>query len=377
MIRVEQGHLPVAALTHPGMTGKNNEDCFAISAYRLGKHDPTPSLLAVLSDGIGGHRGGEVAAEMAVTLISKYLAEGDGRYPPEMLEHAIQESSRKIYDRAQQDHQLLGMGATAVVAWVIGRRLYTANIGDSRLYLLRGGEIYQISNDHTWVQEALEKGLIRPEEVAGHPNSHIIRRFLGSPTPPEVDLHLHLHVGEGDDTPRQEQGLLLDDQDIILLCSDGLTDLVGDAEILAAFVADPLNEAVQGLVNLACERGGHDNITLVAMQMPAQPLIPMDSTSIRGVKSCLILGIALLVTSVLAVLAFWGYATYLDRQVKPTPTATVGSLPTHSLPLDWIVTGTPGQPTPKPARTPPPTAVFGPLSTEQPINTDNPSQSPP
>ena len=386
MIRQQQSHLLAAASTHPGMTGKNNEDRFAVTAYQLNKHNPTPAVVAVLSDGIGGHRGGEVAAEMAVNLISQYLAEGDGRYPPPMLQSAIQHSSQRIYERAQKEPPLQGMGATAAVAWVIGDRLYTANVGDSRIYLLRGDSIQQLSSDHTWIQEAIEQGLLDPAQAAGHPNAHIIRRFLGSPTPPDVDLRLRLKDGEDDAQMLENQGLPLVGLDIVLLCSDGLTDLVEDAEILAAFHAAPLQEAVDNLTALACERGGHDNITIVALQEPAQPLHPVQPASLRQMKGCLAVGIALLVTSLLAVLAFWGYATYLDRKPSPTPTParTVQVSPTLLPPIELLLTpSAPPQTTPNLTQPPTPaqktvTPPGGsqPTYTPWPTNTPGPTNTP-
>src|SRR5512133_4281145 len=196
MKRVEKTHLPVAAMTHPGMKGKNNEDRFGVSAFRLKGQPETPVLLAILSDGIGGNRAGEVASEMAVNLISQFIAESDGRNPRQTIEAAIQMASEQIFQQAQQNPEQHGMGATCALAWIAGNQLYTATVGDSRIYLMRDDTIKQLSTDHTWIQEALERGLIQPDEVAGHPNSHVIRRYLGSPTPPEVDFRIRFEVGE-------------------------------------------------------------------------------------------------------------------------------------------------------------------------------------
>lgn len=383
MNRVHKSHIPVAAQTHPGMTGKNNEDRYAVSAFQIGPpRSPTPVLLAVLSDGIGGHRGGEVAAEMTVDLISQSIAAGDARYPQPMLEHAVQDASQKIYAQAQKDIRLQGMGATVVIAWIIGERLYVANVGDSRVYLMRGGGISQLSSDHTWVQEALAGGLITPEEVFNHPNAHIIRRFLGSPTPPEVDLRLRLHPDEDDAQALKNQGMALESQDILLLCSDGLTDLVNDAEILAAFEAAPLQEAVQSLVDLACQRGGHDNITLVALQMPEQNPPPVDRRTLGRLKGCAALGLAVLVTGLLAILAFWGIASYLDRHPRLTPTPQATLKPTQLPPIQFITsTPRPGasltpRPTPTVLPSVTPTRSNGPLSPALPSLTPWPTNTP-
>lgn len=266
MIRVAQSHLAVAAQTHPGMSGKNNEDRYAVSAFQLDRRGRTPALFAVISDGIGGHRAGEVAAEMTVEGISRAVAQSSGARPLETMEGAIQQASHEILRQAEADPSRQGMGATCACVWVIGNRLYTAALGDSRIYLMRGGSIRQISRDHTWVQEAIERGILRPEQARGHPNTHVIRRFLGSPNPPQVDFRLSLKGNENDKAAAGNQGLELHEGDRLLLCSDGLTDLVDDAEVLASFQKYPLEGAVQALVDLANLRGGHDNITLVAIE---------------------------------------------------------------------------------------------------------------
>ena len=190
-------------------------------------------LLAVLTDGIGGHRAGEVAAEMATERISQVVAASSGAQPVETLRQAIIQASQEIYTMASGDAARQGMGTTCACAWIIDKRLYTATVGDSRLYLIRKGSIQQLSTDHTWVQEAIEMGSLKPEQVKGHPNQHMIRRYIGSPNPPEVDFRLRL-AESGDLLSGSElnQGLTLREGDRLLLTSDGLTDLVNDSEIL-------------------------------------------------------------------------------------------------------------------------------------------------
>ena len=132
MIGSKHAHLHVAAASHAGMSGKQNEDRYAVSAHRLSSDNPTPSVLAVVADGIGGHRAGEVAAEIAVNQISENLAASDGRLPLASLRESIQAASQGILTHAKSGAHLFGMGATCAVAWIIGRRLYTATVGDSR-----------------------------------------------------------------------------------------------------------------------------------------------------------------------------------------------------------------------------------------------------
>ena len=271
MKKIDHTHLPVVAISDAGKKGKNNEDRFAVSAFQASENDPTPVLLAVVCDGIGGHRAGEIAAEIAVNSICTSLAQGGVDEPIERLRQAICLASEQIILEAQKEPERQGMGATAAVLWIIGTCVYTAYVGDSRIYLLRGGTIRQLSTDHTWIQEALEAGLISPEQVKGHPNAHVIRRYLGSPTPPEVDLRLHLMPEESDAQALSNQGMSLQENDCLLLCSDGLTDLVQSDEIAKLLQENPLEDATQALVNLANERGGHDNITVVTIFNQATP----------------------------------------------------------------------------------------------------------
>lgn len=371
MIRSQHAHLPVVALTDPGLRGKNNEDRFGILALRQEEADSPPALLAVLADGIGGHRAGEVAAEMTVNLIGGYVLEnGDKLPPPALLEEAITTASTTIYEQAQANRERKGMGATCACVYVLGDRLYTASVGDSRIYLLRGGAIHQLTTDHTWIQEALERGLISTEEAHNHPNSHVIRRFLGSPTPPQVDLRLRLNGSESDDQALENQGLRLREGDRLVLCSDGLTDLVSDEEILAALESQPARPAAESLINLANQRGGHDNITLLVIEVPHGSLPRPQSASRRRwwLWGCLGLLIVALLGGLLG-----GGALWLLNRVEPSPTAapaltqpppspppallpTVGQMPSPTLPAVLIPgeAATPAAPS-NPAEGPTPT----------------------
>lgn len=269
MIRTQRAHVHVAALSHPGMTGKNNEDRFAVVSHALGKDDPTPSLFAVLSDGIGGHRSGEVAAELAVNHISEVISNSNGRDPLAILEEAIHTASDAIAHHSASDDEHHGMGATCACVWIVADKLYIAFVGDSRIYLLRGGKIQQLTIDHTWVQEAVEKQIIKPEDVRGHPNVHVIRRYLGSVKLPEVDFRLKLSEGENSIQSSKNQGAPVQPEDILLLCSDGLTDMVYADEIQQIITeSENLKSAAQKLVAKANERGGHDNITVILISIP-------------------------------------------------------------------------------------------------------------
>ena len=268
MIRKPQSLYPVVAKTHPGMSGKNNEDRFGVTAFQLNKKNPTPVLLAVICDGIGGHKAGEVAAEMAVNQITQAVSESNGLQPIQTLKIGIERANTAVHAESQKDNGKQGMGATVAVTWMIGHRLFTASIGDSRIYLIRGDRIRQLSTDHTWIQEALDNNILTPEQAEGHPNRHVIRRYLGGPNPPETDFRLRLIQGEADQQAFDNQGVVLQTGDRLVLTSDGLTDLVSDAEILAAFDVGDTNLAVDNLIDMANKRGGHDNITIISFEIP-------------------------------------------------------------------------------------------------------------
>jgi len=265
MIVTEEKHLEVAAHSHAGMSGKNNEDRFGVFHYRRNASDDTPAVLAVVADGIGGHRAGEIAARLAVETISQAVGNSDAREPVKILTDAIIQAGELIREQAEGDQDQKGMGATCACVWVVGDKLYTATVGDSRIYLIRDEKISQISTDHTWVQEALDHGALTPEQARNHPNVHVIRRYLGSPQPVVPDVRLRLDIEEDDAQAEANQGARLQPTDRLLLCSDGLTDLVKDHEILAALQTNQLEAAVQYLINLANHRGGHDNITIIAL----------------------------------------------------------------------------------------------------------------
>ena len=270
MNRKARAHVNVEAQTHAGMTGKNNEDRYAVASFVLSPREPTPVLFAVLADGIGGHKAGEVAAELAVNHIMDVVSKSDGKHTRRTIEDAVADASNAIAARSSSDENLKGMGSTCATAWIIGDKVHTAYVGDSRIYLIRGGRIQQMSVDHTWVQEAIEKKVLTPEAAREHPNVHVIRRYLGSPVPPEPDFRMKLFNDESDEHAEGNQGMSLNPNDVLLLCSDGLTDLVWNDEILEVVRSKPnLKEAASALIELANSRGGHDNITVVLIAAPA------------------------------------------------------------------------------------------------------------
>jgi protein phosphatase len=269
MIRTSLPHVHVAALSHAGMSGKNNEDRYAVSSFHISADDPRPAVFAVVADGIGGHLAGEIAAELAVNYITAGVAESNARKPVKIMESAIQNASQSISSHSAGNEGENGMGATCACAWIIEDKLYTAYIGDSRIYLLRGKYIQRLTIDHTWVQEAFEKGIITADQMHDHPNQHVIRRYLGGLKLPEVDFRLRIDNSESNEESENNQGFHLEPGDTVLICSDGLTDLVWDDEIQRIIRSKKdMKLAAEALVDLANERGGHDNITVVLLSMP-------------------------------------------------------------------------------------------------------------
>lgn len=266
----DKPHLLTASGTHPGMTGKNNEDSFGIFSFTQNDGRAVPVLLAVVCDGIGGHNAGEVASKLAVDTIRELVAESDGVDPLETMSKAIQEASRDIHNLAGEDAARQGMGSTCSCAWIAGDRLFINYVGDSRIYMLRGGRIQQVSKDHTWVQEAVDAGVLSRAQAKKHPNAHVIRRHLGGDDVPEVDTRLYLVGKETDEQAMANQGVKILPGDRLLICSDGLTDLVEDDEISATLLSMPMAAAIDQLIGLACQRGGHDNITIVTVQVPGE-----------------------------------------------------------------------------------------------------------
>jgi PPM family protein phosphatase len=199
---------------------------------------------------------------------------------------------------------------------------------------------------------------MQPEEANGHPNAHVIRRYLGSPKPPEVDHRLRLADDETDMQAEDNQGMMLNPGDRILLCSDGLTDLVRDDEILEIFEQNPLEEAGQMLVDLANARGGHDNITLISVQMPQKVTaggVPLLRYLTVGCLSVLALGILFV-----AMVYGWGFIS--GGFADPTGTPTPPILLTDPLP----VVPTPDETRPPTLTLEPPPPVIGPTSTPTP-----------
>jgi serine/threonine protein phosphatase PrpC len=327
MIPAERAHIKATALTHPGMSGKNNEDSYAVAAFRTEGERPLPVLFAIISDGIGGHRAGEIASEMVVETVSHAVASSNANNPIQTLREAIMRSSQEILVMAESDPEKKGMGATCACAMIVGDRLFIAYVGDSRIYLIRNNKIQQLSIDHTWIQEAIEAGILEPEQGKDHPNAHVIRRYLGSKQPVEPDTRLRMGPGEDKTRMEENQGLHLRPNDRLLLCSDGLTDLVEDHEIQQLIQEMEQEQAVEKLIDLANQRGGHDNITIVILRVPetlpdaTQP-VSLSQAPAKKKRSAWILPIVGIMALILLLVVAGGIFFFFQRsnEVVISPT---------------------------------------------------------
>lgn len=305
MLATPRSDLVIGHQTHAGETGKNNEDRALIQSYQGQPGEIGDVTLAVIADGIGGHRAGEVASQIAVNTFKATFDQTDSRSYLDLFTQAFAAIQQGLTRHIASNPESEGMGTTCSAVVIANRRLYIAFIGDSRIYLMRDGTIRQISIDHTWVQEAIDHGILTRQDARKHPNRHVVRRHLGAGQDPTPDFRLHLDDSQTPEDARRNQGLPLKRGDLVLICSDGLTDLVDDHEILAAFDGKIPQQAVDSLVMLARQRGGFDNITVTALQTPVtDSALPAGAAGARGRKlTPALLGGTMLIGLVLGLLA--------------------------------------------------------------------------
>ncbi|MCX6033013.1 MAG: protein phosphatase 2C domain-containing protein [Chloroflexi bacterium] len=365
-------------LSHPGETGKNNEDRYGVMTIPVSDNQSGKLVVAVVADGIGGQNAGEEAADLAVKTVKDYFVERRSAADiPEALAIALQQVNGRIYERAQRNEMFHGMGTTATVAVISDNQLHVANVGDSRTYLIRKDTITQITVDHSWAQEAIEAKRLSVEEARRHPNRNVLKRYLGITAHTDVDLRIRQPGAAPDQWDLFVAAPLpLETGDTLLLCSDGLTDLVSDNEVRAAVAKYPPQHAADQLVQMARTRGGHDNITVLILQFGERKLAraAFPLPIVAG-----ILGVLILAALAAVLLTRGGGAS-------PTPTAGVLLTPVATL-KPAVETVAPPTSTPPPVRTAPvaagaPTEVPAatptpvPLSTAVPTRTAAPSPSP-
>ena len=235
-----------AGRTDAGRVRRRNEDSFVLD----------PPIFAV-ADGMGGAQAGEVASRLAAAAFREYH-DADRLEPAERVEAIIQEANRRIFERARTDAEASGMGTTVTAAILTNGRVSIGHVGDSRAYRIRNGELEQLTEDHSLVADLMRSGRLTPEEADAHPQRSVITRALGTDAEVDVDK-VTVDVEPGD---------------VFLLCSDGLTTMVPEEEILRiAQEAGTLDEIARGLVRAANSGGGEDNITVVLFRVEGDEAI--------------------------------------------------------------------------------------------------------
>ena len=234
--------------------------------------------LGVVADGIGGANAGERAAEITVSSVFEHCGKSTEGDVPKLLESALEEANKRVFVDARSSRRKLNMGSTAAVAAIVGGRLYVANVGDSRIYLIREGHVVRLTIDHTWQEEVVRTGRLSPTEAARHPRREEIVRSVGFDRTLNVDLGLWLRGGKesGADAVRA-QGLPMRPGDQVVICSDGLTKTrhdnpeahyVEEAEIPALIAGRPPQQAAETLVRRALGAKVDDNVSVVVLEMP-------------------------------------------------------------------------------------------------------------
>ncbi len=316
----------IGRVSDAGRSGKNNEDSADTFQARLRTQQNGSALeaalhVAVVADGIGGNVAGEMASRTAVDTIKDFFRAKEYMAVPDRLTEAIIAANQQIYERAAADPTLSGMGTTVVAAVIAENRLYVAHAGDSRAYLSRNGQLYRLTLDHTWAQEAIEAGRLTPAQAKDHPNRHVIKRFLGISESVDVDS-IMIDINHGALDPEQihtwpkTNAILLQPGDSVILCSDGLTDVVDDERIAATVNRYAPQDAAQRLVDQANKAGGPDNITVVVVQWSTGAPAVITPTAKRSPLIAVALGLALLLVA--------GAVGYLlaNSQVDEAPAAT-------------------------------------------------------
>ena len=258
--------LEAAFATHTGLLREHNEDSLAVS---------TQYGLAMLADGMGGYNAGEVASGMAVAVLKNDLEADLAAWYRELTRHGIEKlhglvqarisrTNLSIYQSAQTQTQYAGMGTTLVLTVFLNDRVTVAHIGDSRLYRLRQDTLEPLTRDHSYLQEQMDIGLLTPEQARHSHNKNLLTRALG------VDIEVMAEIRDYQTEP----------EDVYLLCSDGLTDMLTDAEIAHALLQNralgfgKLQQAADDLIRRANDNGGRDNVSVVLLRVLDEYVTP-------------------------------------------------------------------------------------------------------
>jgi PPM family protein phosphatase len=247
--------IEAAILTDVGLQRADNEDSNLYWEPESEDDFRRKGRLAVVADGMGGYEGGQEASRLAVETV-RYIYDRDFQDDPQQaLVSALECAHANIHRYAIEHPEFRGMGTTCTAVAIVADQLYFAHIGDSRLYLVREGKISRLTRDHSYVGRLVESGLVRSEDAESHPQRHILTAALGSGR--EVAPHV------------PEQPILLEREDTLILCTDGLWSLIHEAELAEISTASPPPEACAKLVGMALERNAPDNVTVVILRVTA------------------------------------------------------------------------------------------------------------
>lgn len=237
----------VFSATDVGQRRKMNQDYVFVSEAPVGN---LPNLF-VVADGMGGHNAGDYASSHAVQTLVDEIREDKDFNPIKIIRHAIETANTEILNQAQNNESLKGMGTTIVVATIVGHYAYVANVGDSRLYVVQD-QIHQVTKDHSLVQEMVRMGELKAEEAKDHPDKNIITRALGAERTVDIDFF----------------DLKLEPESTILMCSDGLSNMVEDAKMEEIIMDSETSLERKGrkLLREANQNGGKDNIAVILVE---------------------------------------------------------------------------------------------------------------
>jgi protein phosphatase len=245
--------IEIASLSDVGCQRENNEDRHSYWEPAVDEQLPRKGRLAIVADGMGGHKGGQEASRIAVESIEEsYSAAGEGN-PQDLLVASFRVAHQRIQQYARAHPALLGMGTTATAILIFPTYLLYAHVGDSRLYRVHGSNITRLTHDHSYVGRLVEGGMISAEDADHHPQRHILTAALGAG--PDVEPEV-----SGATIP-------LDAGDVLVLCTDGLWSLMADEEIYQTVTTHVPSEACRLLIELAKQRGGPDNITVQLLRI--------------------------------------------------------------------------------------------------------------
>lgn len=241
--------------TNIGLVRKVNEDAF----YYQKRYEYGKPYLCIIADGMGGHNAGEVASRMAVTEINEFIEKSLNEQEcnnlkdyEDLIKKAFLHANEEVYKKSMDSKECIGMGTTLTAVLIVESNMIIGHVGDSRVYIIRNDNIKRVTSDHSYVAELIKNGTIKPEEASKHPQKNLITRAIGTGESIDVDINV-LDIKNGD---------------YILMCTDGLSNMLNEDEILNVVKSDKkIEERCSELIDLANNKGGYDNITVIVVEV--------------------------------------------------------------------------------------------------------------